>query len=488
MGLPAKLTGVALIAGVLAACSSALLPTGVQPLTPHDYVQPTVHTNAKVELGRLLFFDKILSGNKNIACATCHHPAHGTGDGLALPIGEGGIGLGPKRKVDRRQPVLDRVPRNSPPLYFAGAKNIHTMFHDGRVTIDRKGRYKSGFVSPAADRLPAGLDSVLAVQAMFPVLSDREMAGQRGENKIATTAALKKGNWENRAWELIARRLREIPEYVDLFKRASPNIHKADDITYVHAANAIAAFERQAFKADNSPFDKYLRTQSKQHLTPAARRGLDLFYGRAKCSSCHSGPLQTDQKFHAIAMPQIGPGKGHGHNKTYMKASGFDAYLEDEGRYAITKNKADLFKFRTPSLRNVELTAPYGHSGAYATLAEIVRHHANPVEQLRSYDVASVNHPALGAIVIDASSDTRAKFQRLTRAKRAAFAKRDAWVQKTPVLRDRIAAANELPQTSLSDQDVADLVAFLKALTDPRSRNQLNLVPKRVPSGLPVDD
>ena len=77
-------------------------------------------------------------------------------------------------------------------------------------------------------------------------------------------------------------------------------------------------------------------------MSGAARRGMELFYGKAKCATCHSGVLQTDQEFHAIAMPQVGPGKGHG-----------DSGHEDFGRGAVTGDVADRYRFRTPSLRNV---------------------------------------------------------------------------------------------------------------------------------------
>jgi len=467
---------------------TTMLPTGVAPLQDSDFRQESVVSDKKTHLGQMLFFDKILSGNKNIACATCHHPAHGTGDGLALPIGEGGIGLGPKRRVDHKQPVLDRVPRNSPHLYFAGAKSIHTMFHDGRVTRDKQGKYKSGFISPAGAQLPTGLENVLAVQAMFPVLSDREMAGQKGENKIANNSAREKKGWQRRGWHIIAKRLQAIPEYVDLFKAVYPEIQNKRDITYVHAANAIAAFEANAFRADQSPFDKFIRTKNADVLTTAAKRGMDLFYGRAGCSSCHTGPLQTDQKFYAIAMPQIGPGKGHGKNDGYKLKTGFKVRVEDEGRYAVTHKKEDLFKFRTPSLRNVEITGPWGHAGAYNSLEAVIRHHADPVLWLKAYNVTQNPLPKMNAIVVETRRGSSIKLRRIKKAKLENFQLRDSWVQTTPALRDRIGAANELKKTELSNSDVQNLIAFLKALTDPRSRNQGYLVPNRVPSGLPVQD
>jgi len=137
---------------------------------------------AKEELGKLLFSDKILSGNLNLSCATCHHPLSDTGDGLSLPIGEGGNGLGVTRDTGQgAAAVPERVPRNAPPVFNLGAKEYERMFHDGRVAVDPA--QPSGFLSPAGDALPAGLANVLAAQAMFPVTSGTEMAGQEGENR-----------------------------------------------------------------------------------------------------------------------------------------------------------------------------------------------------------------------------------------------------------------------------------------------------------------
>ena len=142
------------------------------------FIDGGVADEAKVRLGQLLFFDPVLSGNRNISCATCHHPSQGTGDGLSLPIGEGGVGIGPARTTGDEigTPIDERVPRNAPPLFAIGHEDFTVVFHDGRVTRDDG----EAFVSPAGDDLPEGLDNLVAVQAMFPVTSATEMAGQDG--------------------------------------------------------------------------------------------------------------------------------------------------------------------------------------------------------------------------------------------------------------------------------------------------------------------
>ena len=461
---------------------------GIAPIQDSDFYQDGRFSEDQVRLGQLLFFDKILSGNKNISCATCHHPAHGTSDGLALSLGEGAVGLATKRTVTAEAPVLGRVPRNSQALFFVGAKEFKRLFHDGRIETDANRNWESGFWSPAREQLPAGLDNVLAAQAMFPVLSHIEMAGHKGENAVATAVAKDELDGPGGAWDLLAQRLRAIPAYVDLFKAAYPAIERAADISFVHAANAIAAFETVAFRPDNSPFDKYLRTRDPTHLSAAARRGMRLFYGSAGCAACHSGTFQTDQDFHAIAMPQIGPGKNDGFDRSYWRATGFVGRLEDVGRFRVTFDPADKYRFRTPSLRNVALTGPWGHAGAYDSLDAVIRHHADPVGALQRYDAAKAKLPRIAHVIERTAEGSKLIHRPVNPARLADYQRRDTWVLNTSALRDAIAQANELNGPALRDDEVADLVEFLKALTDPSSRDQSHLIPNAVPSGLPVVD
>jgi cytochrome c peroxidase len=323
---------------------------------------------------------------------------------------------------------------------------------------------------------------------MFPVNSPAEMVGQKGENSVADASSLNNAAGPGGVWEQIATRLQANPEYVELFRQAFPGeVEQSADITYVLAANAVAAFETSAFRADDSPFDRYLRGDA-DSLTEQEQRGMRLFYGRANCSSCHSGKFQTDHAFHAIAMPQIGPGKGDGRHAGYWQASGHQAFVEDFGRGRVTVRPEDEFKFRTPSLRNVELTAPYGHDGAYAGLEQVVRHHLNPVDSLHAYDPVASELPPLGQVLEVTATGSKLSHSWLNDNRLEGFLLRDTWVQRNPELRRRIADANELQPVELSEQEVDDLVAFLRSLTDPASRDLARLVPRRVPSGLPVAD
>jgi len=407
----------------------------------------------KVELGRLLFFDKILSGNENISCATCHHPLADTGDGLSLSVGEGGRGLGMMRDTGElnETPVPERVPRNAPHVFNLGAWEFTTMFHDGRVQEDAG--HPSGFTSPADLDLPQGLDSALAAQAMFPVTSGTEMAGQAGENDVAGAAALGLLAGPDGVWDRLARRLAGIGEYVDLFQAAYPEIEGPDDITFVHAANAIAAYEGAAFRADSSPFDHYLRGH-RGALSASARRGMRLFYNAARCGTCHSGTFQTDHQFHAVGMPQVGPGKG----------DGFDRH-EDFGRERVTSNPSDRYRFRTPSLRNVALTGPWGHDGAYNSLEAAVLHMVDFQNMLANYDP--------GQLALPSREDLDAE---------------DLHVLNDPERMQAIKDACELQPLDLSNRDIRNLMDFIHALTDPSSIDLRAEVPARVPSNLPLTE
>jgi cytochrome c peroxidase len=418
-----------------------------------DFVDRGDPDPVTVDLGRLLFYDKELSGNRNISCATCHHALADTGDGLSLPVGEGGRGLGVTRDTGSgADAIYERVPRNAPPLFGLGSVQATRMFHDGRV--QKNDLFPSGFESPAGNNLPDNLENILAVQAMFPVTSPTEMAGQVGENSIADAAAA--GDLPG-VWELLALRLQAIPQYVELFVVAFPDINEATDITYARAANAIAAFEIDAWRADQCAYDAYLASNS-QALSKAEKNGKTLFFGKAGCASCHSGDLLSDFDFHAIAMPQIGPGKGDG-----------DDGHDDFGRERVTTQGADRYRFRTPPLRNVALTAPYGHAGAYDTLEDVVRHHLDPVASLLAYSTEEYCNskpvlPSLPDYLEDIDCLVMSDLERV----------------------QAIADANELEPVSLSDTEVDDLLAFLRALTDPTTIDLRRDVPLSVPSGLPL--
>jgi len=426
------------------------------PVGDADFRIPSAE---KVELGKNLMYDKILSGNKNTSCATCHHALTDTGDGLSLPVGEGGAGLGVTRNTGTGADAIhERVPRNAPPVFNLGAHSFTVLFHDGRVEVNSA--FPSGCKTPAGADLPDNLENVLACQAMFPVTSATEMAGQAGENSIADAAAAGNLAGPGGVWDQLGQRLQAIPEYVEMFKAAFPGeIYSASDISFAHAASAISAFEAVNWRADNSPFDLYLRGDE-DAMSKNARKGMKLFYkGDDKgnsCSQCHKGAFQTDNEFHSIAMPQIGAGRG-------SNSPGKTGGREDFGREQVTGDYADMLKFRTPTLRNVALTAPYGHSGAYNSLRAVVEHHLDTVNSLYNYDQSQV-------VLISREDLDSQDFITMNDPERVEF----------------IASHNELSPMQYSEKDVDRIIDFLNALTDPSSIDLRSDVLGSVPSGLPL--
>ncbi|MBV0912384.1 methylamine utilization protein MauG [Rhodobacteraceae bacterium ASV31] len=415
------------------------------PLTDTDF---NAFDPAQADLGQLLFYDKILSGNRNISCGTCHHHTFGGSDGVSLAIGEGGQGLGPERRVSAGPDLpVERVPRNAPALWNLGHREVSVLFHDGRLTVNPD--LPSGFETPAGAKTPLGLSSILAAQALFPVTSATEMAGQGAENPIATVTSQDIAG----VWPILEERVRAIPAYADLFAAAFDDVAAPDDITIVHIVNAIAAFIGTEWKNHDSPFDRHLAGNT-DALGEDARRGMDLFFGEAACATCHSGPLFTDQSFHALALPAFGPGKVHEPGKAPV----------DPGRAFKTAQPDDAYRFRTPMLRNVALTAPYGHNGAFETLEGIVRHHANPLASLARWEPQAARLPQVeGLQEVD-------------------FAVLE---DRPELLRER--STFDIAPVALTRRDVDDLVAFLNALTGETAEALPRGVPERVPSGLPVD-
>jgi len=408
-----------------------------------DYAQ---HPDALVALGHQLFYDPILSGNREVACATCHHPAFGTSDGVSLGLGDGGIGLGPARVADPDNLPEQRIPRNSPALWNLGHASFTVLFHDGR--IERDPSRPSGLRTPLEDDMMTGFASLLSAQNMFPVLSPDEMAGHYSENEIAQAVRQGRITGPGGAWDLIAARVRDMQDYADRFIATHEHVTTAEDIAFTDISNAIAAFVAVEFRSDSSLFDAYLRGQA--DLPEDAARGMEIFYGRGTCATCHAGPFQTDHGFHARGVPQLGPGK----------AARFETHQRDTGRKRVTGRAADAFAFRTPSLRNVAQTAPYGHAGSHATLAGFIRDHADPVAALPRYDRTQVVLPELAV--------------------------EDWAIMDDPDEVAAIAEAVATPPIALSEADIADLVAFLQSLSDPAALSGRLGVPATVPSGLPV--
>jgi cytochrome c peroxidase len=277
-------------------------------------------TAEKVALGRELFFDKRLSADGSISCADCHAPERAFTDGKRIAEGIGG------RTGSRNSPTL-----------------LNAMFNTGQFW---DGRAES-----------------LEAQARLPLVNPDEMGKQTDEQIIA--------------------RLRALPDYTNRFGRVFGR-----PITMDAVARAIAAFER-TLVAGNSPFDRYQAGDSNA-LGSAARSGMILFRGKARCNVCHTinqglgaYPFLSDGNFRNTGVAAVATGFAAVSRRAMQVASDFKPALLAElnkqpdsqllGRFLVTGNTLDIGAFRTPSLRNVELTAPYFHDGSAATLADVVK-------------------------------------------------------------------------------------------------------------------
>jgi cytochrome c peroxidase len=245
-------------------------------------------------------------------------------------------------------------------------------------------------------------------------------------------------------WRALMQRLLAIPEYVQLFSAAFPG-RAASTFAFTDAARALAAFQMEAFTRTASPFDRYLGRDDAA-LNAEQKRGATLFFGEASCAHCHNGPMLGAQSFANVGIPQIGPGVSR-------------QLPLDLGRAEIQDHQFYRFAFRVAPLRNVELTAPYMHNGAYPTLDAVVRHYNDVPLALRTYDTSQL--PA---------------------ALRPLYHGDEATVQ---AILSTVDPRLRVP-LDLTDTEKNELVAFLKSLTDPTARNLNSIVPTRVPSGLPV--
>jgi cytochrome c peroxidase len=383
-------------------------------------------SDALYTLGQALFHDPLLSGNRDVACSTCHSLGLGTDDDEALSVDAAG-GFGP---------------RNTPALF--NLQGVDRMFWDSRVARDPiDGR----LTTPAGPALSSEMSAVLAfgaiaAQALFPVADRHEMRGYPGENEVAD---LEDGDWTG-IWAALQARLGEVPTYVTAFEDAYPGT-PFGSMTFAHAAQALAGFELRAFDAADTPFDRFVAGDDRA-LTRAELRGGLLFFGDARCQGCHGGPNLSNGAPFDTATAQLGPGFGPGPGPG-----------DDRGREEATGNPTDRYQFRTPPLRNVTETAPYGHAGQLPTLDSWVAHYQDPAGRLRAYDITTeVGDPRLHDQLYDNREDVLALI--------------------TPFLTGVV-----------EDPDVPLLTAFLGALTDGQAVDDLcGSVPSSVPSGLVVLD
>jgi len=391
-------------------------------------------------VGRLLFFDRILSLSGDNSCSGCHGPNASFNDSKSISVGVGNNDVvGPDRAGThnlRRAPTL-----------------INTAFYprlmwDGRFRADALDPFDNaaGFTFPDPEGTALShMEHLLGAQAFTPVVSRPEMAGfATSEDHDGIRAEL-------------ASRVDAIPEYRDRFGEIYPDVAAGAPLAYEHIGAALAEFVFTLVRAD-APLDRYARGDTSA-LTPGQKRGALLFYGpRAACFECHigegyAGEMFSDFDAHVLAVPQVTP------LNTNMDFDG-PGGNEDFGLERVTGDRQDRYKFRTSPLRNVAFQPTFMHNGAFLCLEDAIRHHTNVYESLATYSTDRLDTSLQGTL---------------------------GPVQ--PMI-DVIHAFSRTPR-DLTEDEVGMIIDFVAhALTDPEAAPDRlrSLLPLSVPSGLPLHD
>lgn len=405
------------------------------------------------QLGKLLFFSKSLGGDIDSACVTCHHPVFGGADQLSLSVGVGALNdevLGEGREHIGGLPL---VPRNAPTVFNVALYDA-SLFWDSRVESLGKeagsNGASSGIRTPdtafgVAD-IGAG-ENLVTAQARFPVTSIEEMKGEVFENgssndDIRGHLAARIGDYGIGANELLSN------AWLFEFQQAFSSSPPAETlVTFDNIVQAIGEYERSMLFVDN-PWNEYVNGNV-DALSDDQKAGAILFFtsidnGGGGCSACHSGDRFTDEQHHLIGFPQIGVGKGDG-----------TVGSDDFGRERETGDTDDRYRFRTPSLLNVTMTAPYGHSGSYESLNDVLAHYNNPQGSVNNYFDDEEwceldqfeNMPNCENLYPNAEANTDLAINKLQQER-----------QQNTTLFENI---------NLNGQERQQVVAFLNALTDP---------------------
>lgn len=300
-----------------------------------------------VAAGKLLFQTKKLSLEHETACASCHLDRFGSADGLPNAIGTEGRGEG----VARLMGGGDIIPRNALPFWGRGSKGFDVFFWDGR--IDARGE---AMISQFAGEEPSDDPLVVAVHLPPVELGEMLLNSAGSETLQSETVAS-----ANQVYDQLAQRLRDDPEIGPALARAHGV--EPSEIRFIDVAEALAGFIRHNFRLKPTRFHDFVFGDG--DLSEGEIEGGLIFYGKGRCATCHNGAYFTDFQFHTIPFPQAGFGK-----------NGFGI---DYGRYNVTLDVADLYRFRTPPIFNVTKTAPYSHSGSLYELSDAIRTHVDPL-------------------------------------------------------------------------------------------------------------
>ncbi|MEW6982158.1 cytochrome-c peroxidase [Colwelliaceae bacterium 6471] len=442
---------------------------------------PTID-DAKVQLGKKLFFTKNLGGEQSAACVSCHHPSLGGGDDLSLSVGVDAVDeltqsshqlLGIGRFNGNNNENLPVVPRNAPSIFNIGLNN-RGLFWDSRVETARNG----GIFTPDSptnargqrqpdNSLPPGT-TLASAQARFPVTSSDEMRGEFLASETNQTLR-----------SALAQRFDNTNEdFITTWAAAFSEVFTDNDINFDRIADAIGEYERSLLFVDNR-WNRYLSGET-DALTDEEKAGAILFFtptqqGGASCAGCHNGPTFSNDRHHLAAFPQIGVGKGNASET---------ATSHDFGRENVTHDIADRYHFRTPSLLNVSVTAPYGHSGAYQTLTEVVAHYNDPEAAIDRLFAARAEVPFTDGIAPYCLLPQIAEIMQKNNSNCEdvfpdAYANSLASVQylQQALAGEVDARAPLRTRPNLSSVQITQLVAFLNTLTDPCVNDRSCLAP-----------
>ncbi len=391
------------------------------------------------EVGRLLFFDPILSLTQDNSCSGCHGPNVSFNGSQPIEIGVGNNGVvGPERRGPHNQ-------RRAPTLINAAF--YPRLMWDSRFSSNSLDPFRNdrGFTFPAPEGSSlSDMEHLLGAQAFTPVVNRVEMAGETFEGDNDAMRAE------------VTRRVEGIDAYRRMFGEVFEDIAGGAPLRYEHIAWALAEFQFTLVRAD-APLDAYARGEL-DALTPAQKRGAIAFFTGDGCGECHivrsfGNEMFSDFEPHVLAVPQVVP------TVTNMTFDGPGAD-EDYGLEQQTGSYEDRYKFRTSPLRNVAYQPSYMHNGAYVCLEDAIRHHLQVSEYVRGYEPSE-----------------------LPRTLRAPVGPYAAMLNSAQTL-----IADPM---QLSEEVLRDVIEFVRhGLTDPDAAPEAlrYLIPATVPSGLPVHD
>jgi cytochrome c peroxidase len=431
------------------------------------------------DLGRMIFFDRILSLRNDTSCASCHGPAWGFGDSQSIAIGVGNNGIsGPDRFGARNQ--------RRAPLVINSALFPRQMLNGRFESLSGNSLDNTlGFRFPPPEgttKFPPGdpfVRTLIAAQAHLPPTDLVEMAGFTGTAGTIGPEYDQFDDGQGQAVPLpdasghrnepiraaVVARFNANEAYQRLFARVLGVPRKDLVIDFPMIARALAEFQL-SLTFTNAPIDRFARGFGSA-MTPAEKRGALLFFGKARCVQCHavageSNEMFSDFRNHVLAVPQIAPVFGAPNELAPNGNVKFDGPGNDEdfGAEQVTGNPADRYAFRTSPLRNVAVQPQFFHNGAFTGIEQAIQHHLDVVTSANTYD------PAIAGVDLDL---------RIRRGPTQPMLDRLDPILATPI--------------DLTADEFQDLLVFVRdGLLDARAvpATLCRSTPTSVPSGMPI--